>query len=87
MYFSCFHRTNNPALLHLLLSLSSSLDNLLAQQFIIKCIVISPDLLLPYLKNVSFSYDPKTSPNWIVVMKFVTLVSVKNRKFIHAMHL
>lgn len=68
-------RTNNPAILHLLLSLSSSFATCpLAQELTIRIVVACPDLMLSYLRSISFSFEPRPTSKWVTNMDFLIRV-------------
>ena len=68
-------RTNNPAILQLLLSLSSSFSTCpLAQELTTKTVVACPDLMLSYLRSISFSFEPRPTSKWVTNMEFLIRV-------------
>ena len=58
-------RTNNPALLQLLLALASSLDQAAVRTLIVKIITTCPDLLVPFLNSALLTFDPRPSTKWV----------------------
>ena len=57
-----FHfRTNNPALLQLLVTLSGSHTQLAVRKLVVKTITSCPDLLVPFLSSCQLIFDPRPS--------------------------
>ena len=69
-----FHRTNNPVILQLLLSLIGSITNPLMQELTTRTISACPDLLLSYLRSLSFSLEPRASSRWMTNINFLIKV-------------
>ena len=69
------HRTNNPAILQLLLSLTGSLHHRSVQDLITRAIATCPDILTPYLQTVALSFEPRPKSKWIDNVEFLTNVS------------
>lgn len=74
MYVCFFTRTNNPVLLHFLLSLSGRLRDATVQDLILRTLTHCPDLLVPYLRSLSLNFEPKPSSEWMVNMAFLIKV-------------
>lgn len=73
-YPSQFYRTNNPGLLHATLILSGSLENKLAKKLVLASISTCPDILLPFLKQVSITLDLKPVSKWLIGTQFLNEV-------------
>ena len=69
------HRSNNPAILQLLLSLTGSLADRGVQGLITRAIATCPDMLTPYLQTVSLSFEPRPHSKWIENVDFLINVS------------
>ena len=69
------YRSNNPAILQLLLSLTGSLSVAGVQSLVLSTISTCPDLLTPYLTSVSLTFDPRPNSKWVRNMEFLINVS------------
>ncbi len=67
-------RTNNPVILQLLLSLTHSLTDPLAQELVTRSMASCPDLLLSYLKSLGLSLEPRPTSRWIQNMDLLSKV-------------
>ena len=70
------HRTNNSAILQLLLSLTGSLSVSGVKSLVTRCIATCPGLFTPYLVSVNLSFEPRPTSKWIENINFLTNVSV-----------
>ena len=66
------NRSNNPAILQLLLSLTGSLSDRGVQCLITRTTATCPDILTPYLQSVALSFEPRPTSKWMENMDFVT---------------
>lgn len=70
-----YHRSNNPAILQLLLSLTGMIYDSDVQCLIITSIATCPDMLTPYLQSTSLSFEPRAHSKWVHNVDFLTSVS------------
>ncbi|XP_065899031.1 nucleolar pre-ribosomal-associated protein 1-like isoform X3 [Dysidea avara] len=68
---SAWGRSNNPTLLQFLFSLKEANQDSCQQQIVIAILKTCPDLLIPYLNNLSYSFEHKSSPKWMSNMEFI----------------
>ena len=68
-------RTNNSAILQLLLSFTGSLCEPGVQSLVSEAIATCPDLLTPYLGAVGVSFEPRPNSKWIDNVDFLNRVS------------
>ena len=67
-------RTNNPVLLHFLLSLSGRLQDSVAQEIILGTLSVCPDLIISYLSSLGLNFEPQPSSDWVMNMSFLIKV-------------
>ena len=67
-------RSNNPVLLSFIQSLTLHLDKPLVQRLIISTVAACPDLLLPYMRTLPFSLEPRLSSKWVNSVDFIVKV-------------
>ena len=67
-------RSNNPVLLSFIQSQTPHLSKVLVQRLIISTIAACPDLLLPYMRALPFSLEPRLSSKWVNSVEFIVKV-------------
>lgn len=72
---SLLFRTNNPVLLHLLLFLSNCLHEPVNYNLLLDIVSKGGDLLLPFVKSLTFSLEPQPTSKWVREVSFLTQVS------------
>ena len=70
-------RSNNPVILHFLLSLTGSLGCPVVQELTTKALAACPDMLLPYFKALALNFDPQPAAQWMESTEFLIKVRVQ----------
>ena len=73
------NRTNNPVILHLLLSLTASLGHPSVQDLVTKSLCTCHDLLIPYFKSLMLNLNPQPTSQWVEITEVMIKVSSMSR--------